>query len=69
VRILAAFVPVQGSLPEACGFLPGSFGPVFVGAAADVHIPLIESLSWSVIRRLSAPGYTLSGTLALSFVG
>jgi hypothetical protein len=39
-----------------------------VGATADVHIPLIESLSGSVMRRVSAPGYMLSGMLALSFV-
>jgi hypothetical protein len=60
VRILAAFVPVHGFLPEASGFLLGSFGPTWVGAMADVHIPLIESLSQSVMRWVSAPGYTLS---------
>jgi hypothetical protein len=31
---------VHGFLPEACGFLPGSLGPAWVGAMADVRIPL-----------------------------
>jgi hypothetical protein len=69
VRILVAFIPVHEFLPEACGFLLGSLSPAWVGGAADVRIPLIESLSRSVMRRVSAPEYTLSGTLALSFVG
>jgi hypothetical protein len=60
VRILVAFVPVHVFLLEACGFLPGSLSPTWVGAAANVCIPLIESLSWSVMRRVSAPGYTQS---------
>jgi hypothetical protein len=68
VKILAAFVPVHGFLPEACGFLPGSLRLAWVGAATDVHIPLIESLPWSVMRRVSAPRYMLSGMLASSFV-
>jgi hypothetical protein len=68
VKILAAFVPDHGFLPEACGFLPWSLGPAWVGAKADVRIPLIGSISWSVMRRVSVPGYMLSGMLALSFV-
>jgi hypothetical protein len=44
VKILAAFVPVHGFLPEACGFLPGSLVPAWVGAVANVRTPLIESL-------------------------
>jgi hypothetical protein len=44
VKILAAFVLVHGFLPEACGFLPGSLGPAWVGAMDDVRTPLIESL-------------------------
>jgi hypothetical protein len=31
VKIFAAFVPVHGFLPEACGFLPGSLDPAWVG--------------------------------------
>jgi hypothetical protein len=68
VRILAAFVPVHGFLLKACGFLLRSLGPTWVGAVADVRIPLIESLSRSVMRWIPAPGYTLPGMLALSFV-
>jgi hypothetical protein len=45
VKILAALEPVHGFLPEACGFLLGSLSPLWVGAVADVRIPLIESLS------------------------
>jgi hypothetical protein len=37
-------------------------------AVADVRIPLIKSLSWSVMRWLSTPWYMLSGMLASSFV-
>jgi hypothetical protein len=68
VKILAAFTPVHRFLPEACDFLPGSLNPAWVGAAADVRIPLIESLLRSVMRWVSAPGYMLSGMLDLSFV-
>jgi hypothetical protein len=68
VTILAAFVLVHAFLPKACGLLPGSLGPVWVGATADVHIPLIESLSRPVMRQISALGYMLSGLLASSFV-
>jgi hypothetical protein len=68
VKILAAFVPVHGFLPKVCGFLPGSLGLAWVGATTDVRIPLIESLLQSVMRRISAPRYMLSGMLALSFV-
>jgi hypothetical protein len=57
VRILVAFVPVHGFLPEACGFLPGSLGPTWVEAMADVCIPLIKSLSQLVMRRVFALGY------------
>jgi hypothetical protein len=67
MKILVAFIPVYGFLTEACGFLPGSRDPAWVGAMADVCIPLIESLSWSVMRRVSTPSYMLSGMLALSF--
>jgi hypothetical protein len=45
VKILAAFVPINGFLPKACGLLLGSLGPAWVGTMADVRIPLIESLS------------------------
>jgi hypothetical protein len=68
VKILAAFVPVHRFLPEACGILSGSLGPAWVGATIVVCIPLIESLSWSVMRRVSAPWYMLSSMLASSFV-
>jgi hypothetical protein len=68
VKILASFIPVHGFLPEACGFLPGSLNPVWVGAVADVRIPLIGSSSRSVMKRVSAPGYMLSGMLVLLFV-
>jgi hypothetical protein len=68
VKILAAFIPVHGFLPEACGFLPGSLGPAWVGATTDVRIPLIGSLTRSVMRRVSALGYMLSGMLVLLFV-
>jgi hypothetical protein len=68
VKILAVFVLVHGFLPEVCGFLPESLGLAWVGTAADVRIPLIESISWSVMRRVSAPGYMLSSMLALLFV-
>jgi hypothetical protein len=67
VKILAAFVPVHGFLPEACGFSPESLGPAWVGAAADVHIPLIDSLSQLVMRHVSTPGYMLLSMLASSF--
>jgi hypothetical protein len=68
VKIFAAFIPVHEFLREACGFLSGSLSPTWVGAATDVRIPLIEPLSRSVMRWLSAPGYMLSGMLASSFV-
>jgi hypothetical protein len=68
VKILAAFVPVHGFVPEACGFLPGSLSPAWVGVMADVCIPMIKSLSRSVMTRVSAPGYMLLGMLASSFV-
>jgi hypothetical protein len=51
VQILAAFVPVHGFLSEACGFLSGCHEPGWVGAATVVRIPLVESLSWLVVRR------------------
>jgi hypothetical protein len=57
VKILAAFVDVHGFLPEASGFLPGSLSPAWVGATTDVHIPLIRSLSRSVMRWVSALGH------------
>jgi hypothetical protein len=41
VKILAAFIPIHGFLPEECGFLPGSLGPAWVRAMTDVRIPLI----------------------------
>jgi hypothetical protein len=59
---------VHGFLPDVCGFLPESLSLAWVGTAADVRIPLIESISWSVMRRVSAPGYMLSSMLALLFV-
>jgi hypothetical protein len=37
--------------------------PSVGGDVADVCIPLIESLSWSVMRWVSAPGYMLSSML------
>jgi hypothetical protein len=55
VKISAAFIPVHGFLPQSSGFLPQSLGLAWVGATADVRIPLIESL-------------LLSGLLASSFV-
>jgi hypothetical protein len=39
-----------------------------MGGAADVRIPLIESLSKLVMRRVSTPGYMLSSMLASLFV-
>jgi hypothetical protein len=68
VKILAAFIPVHGFLLEACGFLPGSLSPAWVGATTDVRIPLIRPLTRSVIRWVSAPRYMLSGMLVLLFV-
>jgi hypothetical protein len=68
VKILATFIHVHGFLPEACGFLPGSLGPAWVGAMADVRIPLIESLSQPLMRPVSTPGYMRSGMLDSSFV-
>jgi hypothetical protein len=68
VKILAAFIPVFGFLPKACGFLSGILDPAWVGAVADVRIPLIESLSWSVMRWVFAPGCMLLGMLATSSV-
>jgi hypothetical protein len=68
VMILAAFIPVHGFLPKVCGFLLRNLSPAWVGAVADLRIPLIESLSRSVMRRVSAPGYILSGMLVVSFV-
>jgi hypothetical protein len=65
---LRSWVLVHGFLPEACGFFPGSLSPTWVGAMADLRIPLIESLSRSVMRRVSAPEYMVSGMLASSFV-
>jgi hypothetical protein len=37
-----------------------------VGAIVDVRIPLTESISRSVMRRVSTPRYMLSGMLVLS---
>jgi hypothetical protein len=68
VKILAAFVPIHGFLPEACGLLPGSLGPALVGAVTNVRIPLIESLSRLLMRHVCAPGYMLLGMLTSSFV-
>jgi hypothetical protein len=51
-----------------CGFLPRSLNPAWVGATADVRIPLIESLSFSVMRWVFSPRYMLSGMLASLFV-
>jgi hypothetical protein len=68
VKILATFISVHRFLLEACGFLPGRLGPAWVGATTDLRIPMIKSLSQSVMRRVSAPGYMLSGMLASSFV-
>jgi hypothetical protein len=68
VKILAALVPIHEFLPEACRVLLGSLGLAWVGAATDVRIPLIESLSQSVMRQVSAPGYMLLGMPALLFV-
>jgi hypothetical protein len=68
VKILVAFIPVHGFIPEACSFLLGSHSPAWVGVVADECITLIESLLWSVMTRVSAPGYMLSSMLASSFV-
>jgi hypothetical protein len=68
VKISAAFITVFGFLLEACGFLSGSLSPTWVGDTTEVRIPLIKSLSWSMMRRVSVPRYMLSSMLALSIV-
>jgi hypothetical protein len=47
VQILSNFVPVHGFYPKHVAFLSVSLVPVWMGGAADVRIPLIESLSKS----------------------
>jgi hypothetical protein len=41
---------------------------VWVAVVANLHIPLIESLSQSLMRHISAPRYMLSGMVGSSFV-
>jgi hypothetical protein len=54
--------------PKHVPFLSVSLVLVWMGGAADVRIPLIESLSKLVMRRVSTPGYMLSSMLASLFV-
>jgi hypothetical protein len=68
VEVLTAFVPVLRLLHGAYGLLPEGHLPYAGSFMTYIRISLIELLSRSVMRRVSAPEYMLSGIRALVFV-
>jgi uncharacterized protein YjeT (DUF2065 family) len=68
VEILTAFKPVHKLLHRACDLLPEGHLAYAGSVIACIGIYLIELLSHSMMRRVYALEYMLSGMRALSFV-